>query len=88
MLDTDLINESLGLMAIGMGTVFSFLLLLVLLLRIMSWLAHRLSPLEAQTLPAAPMAPVPGSMTGQEADAELIAVITAAVTRYRARWRP
>ncbi|MBK5929560.1 OadG family protein [Halochromatium salexigens] len=84
MLDTTLVKESLSLMAIGMGTVFSFLLLLVLLLRIMSWLAHRLSPLEAQTLPATPMAP----MTEQAADAELIAVITAAVTRYRSRWRP
>lgn len=83
MLDTNLIKESLSLMAIGMGTVFSFLLLLVLLLRVMSWLSHRLSPMDAQPLPSMPVAP----MIGQAGDAELIAVITAAVTRYRSRWR-
>lgn len=88
MLDIDLVKDSLSLMAIGMGTVFSFLLLLVVLLRIMSWLAHRLSPLDAQTPLSTPVAPVTGSVTGPMADAELIAVITAAVTRYRARWRP
>ncbi|MFP4061475.1 MAG: OadG family protein [Halochromatium sp.] len=88
MLETELLTESLILMVIGMGTVFSFLLLLVLLLRVMSWLAHRMSPLDAQTPLSTPMAPVTGPVTGQMADAELIAVITAAVTRYRARWRP
>ncbi len=84
MFDTDLIREALILMAIGMGTVFSFLLLLVLLLRSMSWLARRLSPADADMLAATPMAP---PVTGPAADAELIAVIAAALARYRARWR-
>ncbi|WP_462319795.1 OadG family protein [Halochromatium sp.] len=81
MLHTTLIIESLSLMAIGMGTVFSFLLLLVLLLKGMSWLAEKLAPSAA----VAPLSPAQVSGGGQTADAELIAVISAAVARYRAR---
>ena len=83
MSQTTLITESLSLMVIGMGTVFSFLLLLVLFLRGMSWLTERLARGTAgQTL--AP-AQVPGN--GHSADRELIAVISAAVARYRSQRR-
>jgi oxaloacetate decarboxylase gamma subunit len=79
--ETQLINESLILMAIGMGIVFSFLLLLVVLLRAMSWVAARLGPaLPEPSAAASAAAPLPE----QGADEPLIAVIGAAIARYRA----
>ena len=75
----DLVMESLRLMAIGMGIVFSFLLLLVGILRGMSWLAQRLAPAE----PLANTAAVAAAEQGGQSDA-LIAVISAAIARYRA----
>ncbi|NBC48531.1 MAG: sodium pump decarboxylase subunit gamma [Gammaproteobacteria bacterium] len=84
--ETSLINESLSLMAIGMGIVFSFLLLLVVLLRAMSWIAGRLS----SGLPEA-SAPSAAVSTGSDAlgasNDELIAVISAAIARYRSSRR-
>jgi len=82
-MDTELIGESLRLMGIGMGIVFTFLLLLVALLRAMSWIALRLAPPEPE-LAAPPPATVPVSGF----DDDVIAVISAAVARWRARHRP
>lgn len=84
--ETSLIGESLNLMAIGMGIVFSFLLLLVVLLRAMSWIAGRLSPglPEASAQPAAMPT---GSDAARVSNDELIAVISAAITRYRSSRR-
>jgi len=79
MTQTGLIIDSLSLMAIGMGTVFSFLLALVVLLRVMSWLVERLAPGRAEPMHSA----VPARPLGEVADTELIAVISAAVARYR-----
>jgi oxaloacetate decarboxylase gamma subunit len=75
---TDLLIEGLRLMAIGMGIVFAFLVLLVGVLRLMSLAAMRLAPepLAAQ-VPAAGPAPAAGD------DPALTAVIGAAITRYR-----
>jgi oxaloacetate decarboxylase gamma subunit len=78
MAETSLINDSLSLMAIGMGIVFSFLLLLVALLRIMSWLSERLAPSPSEGGAALP--PVPALDTSSD---ELIAVIGAAIAQYR-----
>jgi oxaloacetate decarboxylase gamma subunit len=77
MSETALLFESLRLMLIGMGIVFSFLLLLVGILRLMSWAALRLAPLP-QTHPVTPAA-APEIDTGPP-----IAVIAAAIARYRA----
>ncbi len=84
MFQSTLIAESLALMAIGMGTVFSFLLLLVLLLKIMSWLAGKLAPVAA----ASASLPIQAPENAQGADTELIAAISAAVARYRLQRRP
>jgi oxaloacetate decarboxylase (Na+ extruding) subunit gamma len=75
---TDLLIEGLRLMAIGMSIVFTFLLLLVGVLRLMSLVAMRLAPepLAAQ-VPAAGPAPAAGD------DPALTAVIGAAIARYR-----
>jgi oxaloacetate decarboxylase gamma subunit len=65
-----------------MGIVFSFLVLLVFVMQGMSWLAHRIGGEEhyqPESRPAVASAPT--------ADADLIAVIGAAVHRYRARQR-
>jgi len=77
----DLLMEGVILMVLGMGSVFIFLVSLVLAMYGMSRLAHRLSPdeliIETPSFPAgAP--PV-------ETDHELIAVISAAISRYRSK---
>ncbi|MCG6943230.1 MAG: OadG family protein [Thiohalocapsa sp.] len=79
MSETALLLESLRLLMIGMGIVFSFLLLLVGMLRLMSWAALRLAPVSA----------APAPQTSAAADDRVVAVIAAAVARYRAgRGRP
>ncbi len=78
--ETDLVMESLRLMGIGMGIVFSFLLMLVGVLRVMSWAALKLAPPEPHPLAT----PSSGLAATQDAD-DLIAVISAAIARYRSR---
>jgi oxaloacetate decarboxylase gamma subunit len=73
--DPSLLMEGVNLMLLGMGIVFAFLILLVFSMLAMSRLAARL---DARRHPA-PAAPVSGPEP-----AELVAVITAAVHRYRA----
>lgn len=81
MTDGALLFESFMLMLIGMGIVYGFLLLLVGILRLMSALVLRLAPaeeLQPTPSPAAASLPADGSE-------DLIAVITAAIARYRAK---
>ena len=81
MTDGALLFESFMLMLIGMGIVFGFLLLLVGILRLMSTLVLRLAPAEElHPTPSPAAAPPPA-----DSSEDLIAVITAAVARYRAR---
>lgn len=76
----DLMLVGLKLMLLGMGIVFAFLIVLVFALRGMSWLANWLAP-ETDAPVAAGIRPaVPA---GQMHDEELVAVISAAVTRFR-----
>jgi len=78
-----LVGEGLRLMAIGMTIVFGFLLLLVGVLNLMSRLVMRYAP--------EPVAVVDGSqfpLADGRDDEELVAVIAAAVARYRATHRP
>jgi oxaloacetate decarboxylase (Na+ extruding) subunit gamma len=77
-MDTEMLIESLLFMLIGMGIVFSFLLLLVGILRVMSWAALKLAPIAIEPEPM---------LAGRAADgAEAVptAVIAAAIARYRA----
>lgn len=76
----DLMMTGLQLMLLGMGIVFVFLIVLVVLLKAMSWLAGRLPT---------PETPAPASSPAQPAaaDTTVIAVISAAVARYRAARR-
>ncbi|MGB5832583.1 MAG: OadG family protein [Thiohalocapsa sp.] len=77
--ESQMVIESLRLMGIGMGIVFSFLMLLVGVLRIMSSFALRIRP--AETQPVAALSPTSPAM--QQPD-DLVAVISAAIARYRA----
>ena len=73
----DLLMTGVELMLLGMGIVFGFLILLVFTVKGMSWIAGRfLTQEQPATVSAAPQ-PV-------AADTTLIAVISAAVARYRA----
>ena len=76
---TDLVLQGVELMLLGMGIVFGFLILLVFTLRGMSLLADRLDTSEVtpQSVAAAPI--------DVSDDQKLIAVISAAVARYRAQ---
>jgi oxaloacetate decarboxylase (Na+ extruding) subunit gamma len=79
----DLLVEGLWLMGIGLGIVFSFLLILVGTLVLMSKAVARWAPEER--FPAPPAVDYP---TGQVTnDDRLIAVITAAVHAHRRRHR-
>lgn len=78
LMDTGTLVVGVELMALGMGVVFGFLLVLVLSLRLMSRLADWLSPPAAHGAEAQIPAPVLVSDHGR-----LVAVITAAVARYR-----
>ncbi len=81
---TDMLMSGVSLMFVGMGIVFVFLLVLVFAMKGMSRLAALISELqgstEALTYPAAGVAALgEGNVRG-----DLIAVISAAVCRYRA----
>jgi len=76
---TDLLMEGVILMLLGMGSVFIFLVTLVLAMYGMSRLAHWLSPEELATESSS----FPAGTPRAETDTELIAVISAAISRYR-----
>ncbi len=77
MVVSDLLLQGVNLMFLGMGIVFTFLAILVVALTGMSRLAASLSGPEAP--PAAASA---GAGTD---DAELVAVISAAINRFRSK---
>jgi oxaloacetate decarboxylase gamma subunit len=73
---TNLLMTGVELMLLGMGIVFSFLILLVLTLKVMSQLVGRFHSPEVP--------PKVSAAQPNVADTRLIAVLTAAVARYRA----
>ncbi|MEN8213533.1 MAG: OadG family protein [Pseudomonadota bacterium] len=74
----ELLFEGLKLMLLGMGSVFVFLLMLVVSMKLMSMLAQLL-----ESSRGAP-APYPAQQS-RLSDPNIVAVITAAVTAYRNR---
>jgi oxaloacetate decarboxylase gamma subunit len=77
-----LLWEGVNLMAIGMGAVFSFLVLLVFATSAMSSLISRFLP--EPELPITP-APSNGQQPSQADNGQLMAVIAAAIHRHRTR---
>ncbi|MCR8923231.1 OadG family protein [Dasania sp. GY-MA-18] len=75
-----LMQQGAELMLYGMGTVFVFLTLLVVLTTIMSSLIQR------YVKPEPPAGPSGGATTtAPQADSQLVAVIAAAIKQHRAR---
>jgi oxaloacetate decarboxylase gamma subunit len=77
---SELLLEGVGLMAVGMTIVFSFLLLLVGMLFGMSRVANRLAPPEVLAASGAPVAREDGAQ-----DPRTAAVIAAALRYHRRR---
>lgn len=81
--------DALGIMGIGMGIVFGFLILLVMILKLMSWVALKIAPTEPappSPLPVGPGSPrAPVNADSRDQETELLAVISAAIARYRAK---
>ncbi|EGW53407.1 OadG family protein [endosymbiont of Riftia pachyptila] len=82
MLISDLMLSGVKLMFLGMGVVFSFLVILVFTMLAMSRLAEVLSRSQAlnDTDELSPARPV---VTQSGVRSDLVAVISAAITRYR-----
>jgi oxaloacetate decarboxylase gamma subunit len=74
-MDWQLFEEAFWVMLLGMGIVFSFLTLLVLLMYGSQWLFNRFEPTPAPS-PAFPP-------TGGEIDPALLAAVASAVHRFR-----
>ncbi|SDJ16717.1 OadG family transporter subunit [Billgrantia gudaonensis] len=80
MQDMQLLQDGLALMGVGMGFVFVFLTVLVVLTTLMSLILRRFGPKpSAAEVAAGPVAAAPSHAN----DAELMAVISAAVHRHR-----
>ena len=78
LLDTTALMVGLELMILGMGMVFVFLTVLIMSLRVMSAIAARFpDPVPENSAPAAGGAITPTS------NVKLVAVIGAAIARYR-----
>lgn len=86
---SDMLLEGVRLMVIGMGIVYAFLLLLVGVLRVLSLGVQRWAPQALAAPPSeAPTGTGPALPWGQAAEpptlpGEILAVIAAAVSRYR-----
>jgi oxaloacetate decarboxylase gamma subunit len=79
----NLLSEGLNLMVFGMGFVFVFLTLLVISTAVMSKLATKYAPAPAvKPVKARPTAAAQSASAATKND-ELIAVMTAAVHKYR-----
>lgn len=78
-----LLMEGVELMLFGMGFVFSFLVLLIGAIRVMSWLITLLAPAVPQPAAVRTVRAQPAS--AQQPDAELLAAIQAAIHQHRAR---
>lgn len=76
-----IVSEGLSLMLFGMGFVFVFLTLLVLATTLMSKLATKYAPEPIQP----PKAPAGVKTVNATNDDQLLAVLTAAVHKYRSK---
>ncbi|MBL1266980.1 MAG: OadG family protein [Halomonas sp.] len=84
MQDLGLLQDGLALMALGMGVVFVFLTILVISVTLMSKFIGRFQPVPAAVDTG--KKPMPASAPSAQSD-EVMAVISAAVHRYRSTRR-
>ena len=77
---SEMMNSGIELMLIGMGIVFAFLALLIVIVNIMTAVIQRF-------FPEAPITAAPLSASTSHTDANVIAAISAAVHQYRNRYK-
>ena len=75
-METNLIMEGFKFMALGMGTVFMFLVVLILMMNLMSIIIHKFFP-EPTSAEAAPVSSQPKD------NKKIIAAISAAISHHR-----
>jgi len=80
----ELMSQALELMVVGMGFVFVFLAILVVATGAMSKLVTKYAP-EAIPVPKTPANRAAAAPAAPQVDAQLRAVISAAVKEYRSR---
>lgn len=81
-MQNELLQQGVSLMVFGMGTVFVFLAVLVLVTLSMSAIVKRIVPaVELQSVSSSPVLPV---SQPQAIDAKRMAVIKAAIQQHRA----
>jgi len=74
-METNLVIEGFKFMGLGMGTVFLFLIVMILCMNIMSKIIHRFFPEpQASATPSAP---------AQQDNKKVVAAITAAIAHHR-----
>ncbi len=78
-MDSMIITQGLDLMLYGMGTVFSFLTLLVGVTLVMSWLVNRLAPEEMAVISASAQVP----LVSETIEPRIVNAIQAALDRHR-----
>ncbi len=78
---TEMMNSGIELMLIGMGIVFAFLALLIVMVHIMTSVIQRFFPEEPVTAIA------PASVSTSHTDTGVIAAISAAVHQYRNKYK-
>jgi len=81
-MEVNLVAEGLKFMVLGMTTVFLFLLLLIVVLKIQAKLIQKFFPEQTSTASKAPAVGA-AATSGKKDDAEVIAAITAAITDFR-----
>lgn len=81
-MDMDLIEGGFNLLLYGMGTVFVFLGILVMITQGMSKVVSRFAPEEPLSTPTAPVA---RAVSGRSVDPATLKVLQAAVDRHRGR---
>jgi len=74
-METNLVMEGFKFMALGMGTVFMFLIVMILMMNLMSYIIHRFFP--------EPQANVDAPVENQQDNKKVIAAITAAIAHHR-----
>ena len=77
-----LMQQGLELMLMGMGVVFSFLIVLVACTNLMSWFVNRFVP---EAVPAPLAAPAVTASTAAPVDATTLRIIEDAIRQHRAR---
>jgi len=74
-MDTNLVVEGFKFMALGMGTVFLFLIILIIMMNLMSTIIHKFFP--------EPQADLNAPVETQKDNKKIIAAISAAISHHR-----